>query len=116
MLCCGASRVLIDRSRPMDVIDNFHKVRPKSGLVRLRINPTRYKKYVEGTMKISIRWAMVLGCLGLIWGMQILITSSSYVSSQRMLAGHACDVMQNIADLTMTQSKTISSWPSGRRF
>ncbi|MCG8552642.1 MAG: PAS domain S-box protein [Desulfobacterales bacterium] len=56
-------------------------------------------------MKISIRWAMVLGCLGLIWGMQILITSSSYVSSQRMLAGHACDVMQNIADLTMTQSK-----------
>ncbi|WP_026259709.1 PAS domain S-box protein [Desulfobacter curvatus] len=56
-------------------------------------------------MKISIRWAMVLGCLGLIWGMQILITSSSYVSSQRMLAGHACDVMQNIADLTMTQSR-----------
>ncbi|WP_320045281.1 PAS domain S-box protein [uncultured Desulfobacter sp.] len=56
-------------------------------------------------MKISIRWAMVLGCLGLIWGMQLLITSSSYVSSQRTLAGHACDVMQNIADLTMTQSK-----------
>lgn len=56
-------------------------------------------------MKISIRWAMVLGCLGLIWGMQILITSSTYISSQRMLAGHACDVMQNIADLTMTQSK-----------
>ena len=48
---------------------------------------------------------MVLGCLGLIWGMQILITSSSYISSQRMLAGHACDVMQNIADLTMTQSR-----------
>jgi PAS domain S-box-containing protein len=48
---------------------------------------------------------MVLGCLGLIWGMQILITSSTYISSQRMLAGHACDVMQNIADLTMTQSK-----------
>nr|WP_319393568.1 PAS domain S-box protein [uncultured Desulfobacter sp.] len=56
-------------------------------------------------MKISIRWAMVLGCLGLIWGMQIMITWSSYVSSQRMLAGHACDVMQNIADLTMSQSK-----------
>ena len=56
-------------------------------------------------MKISIRWAMVLGCLGLIWGMQILVTSSTYISSQRMLAGHARDVMQNIADLTMTQSK-----------
>ncbi|WP_321492887.1 PAS domain S-box protein [uncultured Desulfobacter sp.] len=56
-------------------------------------------------MKISIRWAMVLGCLGLIWGMQILITSSTYLSSQRMLTGHARDVMQNIADLTMTQSQ-----------
>lgn len=56
-------------------------------------------------MRISIRWAMVLGCLGLIWGMQILITSSTYISSQRMLAGHARDVMQNIADLTMTQSR-----------
>ena len=56
-------------------------------------------------MKISIRWAMVLGCLGLIWVMQILITSSTYLSSQQMLAGHAQDVMQNIADLTMTQSK-----------
>jgi hypothetical protein len=63
------------------------------------------KKYFEENMKISIRWAMVLGCLGLIWGMQILITWSSYVSSQRMLAGHACDVMQNITDLTMSQSK-----------
>ncbi|MGD9686994.1 MAG: cache domain-containing protein, partial [Desulfobacter sp.] len=56
-------------------------------------------------MRISIRWAMVLGCLGLIWGMQILITSSTYISSERMLAGHARDVMQNIADLTMIQSK-----------
>ena len=56
-------------------------------------------------MRISIRWAMVLGCLGLIWGMQILITSSTYISAQRMLTGHARDVMQNIADLTMTQSR-----------
>ena len=65
----------------------------------------RDKKYFEEKMRISIRWAMVLGCLGLIWGMQILITSSTYISSQRMLAGHARDVMQNIADLTMIQSK-----------
>lgn len=65
----------------------------------------RDKKYFEEKMRISIRWAMVLGCLGLIWGMQILITSSTYISSQRMLTGHARDVMQNIADLTMTQSK-----------
>ena len=64
-----------------------------------------YKNYFGEKMRISIRWAMVLGCLGLIWGMQILITSSTYISSQRMLAGHARDVMQNIADLTMTQSR-----------
>jgi PAS domain S-box-containing protein len=56
-------------------------------------------------MKISIRWALILGCLGLIWGMQLLITSTNYVSSERVLAGHARDIMQNIADLTTTQSK-----------
>jgi two-component system cell cycle sensor histidine kinase/response regulator CckA len=56
-------------------------------------------------MKISIRWALILGCLGLIWGLQILITSTSYVSSQKVLLGHARDIMQNIADLTMTQSE-----------
>ena len=59
----------------------------------------------EATMKISIRWALILGCLGLIWIMQIIITSSSYISSQRVLAGHASDIMQNIADLTITQSE-----------
>ena len=56
-------------------------------------------------MKISIRWALILGCLGLIWGLQILITSTNYVSSQKVLLGHARDIMQNIADLTMTQSE-----------
>ena len=56
-------------------------------------------------MRISIRWALILGCLGIIWGMQILITSSNYLSSQQVLAGHARDIMQNIADLTMTQSR-----------
>ena len=56
-------------------------------------------------MKISIRWALILGCLGLIWGTQIIITSSTYVSSQRVLMGHARDIMQNIADLTMEQSQ-----------
>ncbi len=59
----------------------------------------------EGRMRISIRWALILGCLGIIWGMQILITSSNYLSSQQVLAGHARDIMQNIADLTMTQSR-----------
>lgn len=56
-------------------------------------------------MKISIRWALILGCLGLIWGTQIIITSSTYISSQRVLIRHALDIMQNIADLTMEQSE-----------
>jgi PAS domain S-box-containing protein len=56
-------------------------------------------------MKISIRWALILGCLVLIWGTQIVITSSTYLSSQRVLLSHARDIMQNITDLTMEQSQ-----------
>ncbi len=56
-------------------------------------------------MKISIRWALILGCLVLIWGTQVIITSSTYLSSQRVLSAHARDIMQNIADLTMEQSQ-----------
>ncbi len=56
-------------------------------------------------MKISIRWALILGCLGLIWGTQVVITSSTYLTSQRVLLGHARDIMENIADLTMEQSQ-----------
>jgi two-component system, cell cycle sensor histidine kinase and response regulator CckA len=56
-------------------------------------------------MKISIRWALILGCLGLIWGTQVLITTPTYISWQRVLLGHANDIMQNITDLTMEQSQ-----------
>ncbi len=56
-------------------------------------------------MKISIRWALILGCLGLIWGTQIVITTSTYLTSQKVLIKHARDIMQNIADLTMEQSQ-----------
>lgn len=56
-------------------------------------------------MKISIRLALILGFLGLIWGTQLVITSSTYLSSQRVLLRHAHDIMQNISDLTMTQSQ-----------
>ncbi len=56
-------------------------------------------------MKISIRWALIIGCLVLIWGTQIIIASSTYLSSQKVLIQHAHDIMQNIADLTMEQSQ-----------
>jgi PAS domain S-box-containing protein len=56
-------------------------------------------------MKISIRWALIIGCLVLIWGTQIIIASSTYLSSQKVLIQHAHDIMKNIADLTMEQSQ-----------
>jgi two-component system, cell cycle sensor histidine kinase and response regulator CckA len=65
----------------------------------------RHAYFQEGNMKISIRWALILGCLGLIWGTQVLISTSTYLSWQRVLLGHAGDIMQNITDLTMEQSQ-----------
>ena len=64
-------------------------------------------------MKISIRWALILGILGLIWGTQLIITSSTYLSSQDVLLRHARDIMNNIADLTMEQSEKHLSLAQG---
>lgn len=55
-------------------------------------------------MKVSIRWALIAGFLGLIWGTQLIITSSSYISSEKVLLNHAKSIMANITDLTMEQS------------
>jgi two-component system, cell cycle sensor histidine kinase and response regulator CckA len=67
-------------------------------------------------MKVSIRSALILGCLGLIWGTQILITTSTYLSSQRVLLRHARDIMQNIADLTMEQSQNHLALAQGAAY
>lgn len=56
-------------------------------------------------MKISIRWALILGLLVIIWGTQAITASSAYVTSQRVLLGHARDIMENIAEFAMEQSK-----------
>lgn len=56
-------------------------------------------------MKLSIRWVIITGFLGLIWGTQLIITSSSYISSENVLLKHAKNVMANITDLTMEQSQ-----------
>lgn len=55
-------------------------------------------------MKISIRWVLIAGLLLIIWGSQIVTVSSGYVSSQRVLLGHARDIMENIAEFAMAQS------------
>lgn len=56
-------------------------------------------------MKLSIRWALILGFLVLIWGTYIITTTSTFLSSQNVLNQHARDIMENIADLAMEQSQ-----------
>ena len=56
-------------------------------------------------LKISIRWALIVGFLGLIWGTHLITTTSSYLTSQEVLRRHARDIMKNIAELAMEQSQ-----------
>ena len=56
-------------------------------------------------MKLSIRWVLILGSLGIIWVTQLITITTSYVSSQRVLLKHAQDIMLNIADLAMQQAE-----------
>ena len=56
-------------------------------------------------MKISVRWALIAGFLGLIWGTHLITTTSAYLTSQEVLRRHARDIMQNIAALAMEQSQ-----------
>jgi len=55
-------------------------------------------------MKISIRWTLIFGFLGLIWGTHLLTASSSFFTSQRVLQEHAQQIMANVADLAQSQS------------
>ena len=56
-------------------------------------------------MKLSIRWTLIIGFLGLIWGTHTITTTSSFVTSQEVLNRHAKDIMKNIAQLAMEQSQ-----------
>jgi two-component system cell cycle sensor histidine kinase/response regulator CckA len=49
-------------------------------------------------MKISLRWTLIFGFLGLIWGTHLLTASSSFFTSQRVLQEHAKQIMANVAD------------------
>jgi len=59
----------------------------------------------NGLMKLSIRWALIAGFLVLIWGTYLTTTTSTYISSERVLNQHAMDIMKNIANLAMEQSQ-----------
>lgn len=56
-------------------------------------------------LKTSIRWALIAGFLGLIWGTHLITTTSSYLTSQKVLRQHARDIMKNIAELALEQSQ-----------
>jgi PAS domain S-box-containing protein len=56
-------------------------------------------------MKLTIRWALIVGFLCLIWGTYTVTTTSTFVSSQKVLNRHARDIMQNIAELAMEKSQ-----------
>ena len=56
-------------------------------------------------MKLTIRWSLIIGFLCLIWGTYAVTTTSTFVSSQKTLNGHAKNIMVNIADLAMEKSQ-----------
>jgi len=56
-------------------------------------------------MKLTIRWSLIIGFLCLIWGTYAVTTTSTFVSSQKTLNGHAINIMENIADLAMEKSQ-----------
>lgn len=55
-------------------------------------------------MRFSVKWAIILGSIFLVWGTHLIITPSSYLMSERVLTRLVRDIMQNIVDLTLEQS------------
>ncbi|WP_022665785.1 PAS domain S-box protein [Desulfospira joergensenii] len=64
-------------------------------------------------MKISIRWAVILGCLGLVWGTQLLVTPFSFFSTKKVMLRHTRDIMENISDLALEETRNFLSIARG---
>lgn len=60
-------------------------------------------------MKISIRLALLLSFLALIWGTFLLTTTSTQLTSKKVLEDHAHVIMENIASSAMEQSQNYLS-------
>ncbi len=56
-------------------------------------------------MKLSIKWVLIGGFLGLLLLSITTILASSYLTSEKILQGHAKDIMENIATLTVQESQ-----------
>ena len=64
-------------------------------------------------MKLTIRWSLIIVFLCLIWGTFAVTTTSTYISSEKVLNDHARDIMENIADLAMEKSQNHLSHAYG---
>lgn len=60
-------------------------------------------------MKISIRLVLLLSFLAVIWGTFFLTTTSSQLTSEKVLEDHAHVIMENIASYAMEQSQNYLS-------
>ncbi len=55
-------------------------------------------------MRISVRWSLVAGFLGLIWGTHLITATSSFITSQKVLQQHARKIMDTVADKARIQT------------
>lgn len=60
-------------------------------------------------MKISIRLVLFLSFLAVIWGTFLLTTTSTQITSEKVLEEHAHVIMENIASYAMEQSQNYLS-------
>lgn len=56
-------------------------------------------------MRISLKWVLLFGVVGLLVISVSIILASSYLTSQKVLLGHARDIMENIATFTIKESQ-----------
>lgn len=56
-------------------------------------------------MRISLKWVLLAGVIGLLVISVSIILASSYLTSQKVLSGHARDIMENIATFTIKESQ-----------
>lgn len=64
-------------------------------------------------MKISIRGAIILGCIVLIWGTLLITTPFSYISTKKVMLLHTIDIMEDISDLTLKETQNFFSVARG---
>jgi len=69
-----------------------------------------YKNIYKGVLvKLSIRLVVIIGCIFLVWGSYFAIAPSVYFSTKKIMLTHTQDIMKNISDLTLLETKNFFS-------